>query len=342
MIDRNNYWYGKNVLITGINGFIGGNLAKRLVQKGATVYGVIRNIKSDSILFYEELNEKVVLVNGDITDKDFIARIVSEATIQSVFHLAAQVEVGVGLTNPYLTFETNIKGTYSILEGIRQCPNHIESIIMASTDKSYGSYPKESMPYKEDYPLIPKYPYDVSKACADMISQSYATEVFNLPVIVTRFCNIFGPGQLNFSAIFPDSIRSCLGYGEFIPRGDGSQIRDYIFIDDVVELYLTMSEKLAQNANKFRGHVYNAGTNSPKSVHEVLKTVYSLTGKQSNFHKIEELMKTKKTIGEIDCQYMDFEKVNEHFDWVPSHSFEDGVRKTIKWYDTYLNKKYEA
>ncbi len=103
-----------------------------------------------------------------------------------------------------------------------------------------------------------------------------------------------------------------------------------------------MSEKLAQNANKFRGHVYNAGTNSQKSVHEVLKTVYSHTGKQSNFHKIEEIMKAKKTIGEIDCQYMDFEKVNEHFDWSPSHSFEDGVRKTIKWYDTYLNKKYES
>jgi len=103
-----------------------------------------------------------------------------------------------------------------------------------------------------------------------------------------------------------------------------------------------MSEKLAQNPDKFRGHVYNAGTNSPKSVHEVLKTVYNLTGKQSDFHKIEELMKTKKTVGEIDCQYMDFEKVNEHFNWAPSHSFESGVRKTIKWYNAYLSKKYAS
>lgn len=341
MSNKQDYWFGKNVLITGINGFIGGNLAKHLISKGATVYGIVRNIKRDSILFYEDLNKKVVLINGDITDKDFITRIISEEMIQSVFHLAAQVEVGVGLTNPYLTFETNIKGTYSILEGIRQCPNSIESIIMASTDKSYGSYPKESMPYKEDYPLIPKYPYDVSKACADMIAQSYATDVFNLPVVVTRFCNIFGPGQLNFSAIFPDSIRSCLGYGNFIPRGNGSQIRDYIFIDDVVDLYLRIGEELAGSPDKYRGHIYNAGTNSPKSVYDVLQTVYSLTNNQYDFQKVVEIMKTKKTTGEIDCQYMDYEKVNQHFGWSPSHSFDEGVKKTIKWFDGYLKNKYE-
>ena len=247
MLDKNNYWFGKNVLITGNNGFIGGNLAKSLVEKGASVYGIIRNIKSDSILFYEGLDKKVVLINGDITDKDFIARIISEAMIQSVFHLAAQVEVGVGLTNPYLTFETNIKGTYTLAQAIADCPQTIESVIIASTDKSYGSYGKEKMPYKEDYPLIPIYPYDVSKACADMIARCYASDIFNLPIVVTRFCNIYGPGQLNFSALIPDAIRSALGYTTFIPRGDGSQERDFIFVDDVVKLYLAMAKALSLN-----------------------------------------------------------------------------------------------
>jgi len=337
-----NYWFGKNVLITGINGFIGSNLAKSLLEKGANVYGLIRNAKHDTLLFYETIAEKIVLIEGYLTDKELIARIISEEQIQSVFHLAAQVEVGVGLANPYLTFETNIKGTYSMLEAIRQCPQTIESVIVASTDKSYGGYPKAKMPYKEDYPLLPKYPYDVSKACADLIAQCYATDVYKLPVVVTRFCNIFGPGQLNFSAIIPDSIRACLGYGTFIPRGNGQQIRDFIFVEDVVDLYLRMGEDLARKPDAIRGHVYNAGTNLPKSVREVLETVYRLAGREEAFRSILEMMKNKETVGEIDCQYMDFEKVHRHFGWSPKHSFEEGVIKTIEWFKGYLSYKYES
>ncbi len=342
MISNSDYWFGKNVLITGINGFIGGNLALQLARKGANVFGTVRNSRYDSFLFYEGINEKVVLINGDITDKDFFARIIAEEQIRVVFHLAAQVEVGVGLSNPYLTFETNIKGTYSLLEGIRLCPETVEAVVIASTDKSYGSYPKEKMPYKEDYPLVPKYPYDVSKACADMIAQSYAADVYNLPVIVTRFCNIYGPGQLNFSAILPDSIRACLGYGEFVPRGNGQQVRDFIFIDDVIDLYLRIGEGLAHNPIKYRGNIYNAGTNSPKSVREILEIVYQLTNNEEAFQEILNIMKNKETIGEIDCQYMDYEKVNQHFGWSPKHLLEQGVVKTIDWFKDYLKIKYEC
>jgi len=338
---KDNYWFNKNVLVTGVNGFIGGNLDVYLVEKGANVFGVIRNSKRDTMLYYEKLNEKITLIAGDITDKDFLSRIVSEERIQSVFHLACQVEVGIGLVNPYLTFESNIKGTYCLLEAIRQYPQTIESVIVASTDKSYGSYPREKMPYKEDYPLCPKYPYDVSKACADLIAQSYATELYNFPVVVTRFCNIFGPGQLNFSAIFPDSIRACLGYGSFTPRGNGLQIRDFIFVEDVVDLYLCIGEGLAKKPERLRGHIYNAGTNTPISVREILETVYKLTGQEHSFSNILEEMKGKETVGEIDCQYMDFEKVNQHFGWSPKHSFEGGVIKTIEWFRRYLKYKYE-
>ena len=337
-----NYWFGRNVLITGINGFIGSNLAKRLLEKGANVYGVIRNATRDTLLFYEQLDKKTTLIEGDITDKDFLSRIISEEQIQSIFHLAAQVEVGVGLKNPYLTFETNIKGTYSLLEAVRNCPQSVESIICASTDKSYGSYPKEKMPYKEDYPLHPRFPYDVSKACADMIAQCYATEVFNFPVVVTRFCNIYGPGQLNFSAIFPDSIRACLGYGTFVPRGNGLQIRDFIYVEDVADLYLNIGECLAKNPEKYRGQIYNAGTNRPISVREVLETIYKLTGQEKAFPSILDEMKGKETVGEIDCQFMDYEKVNQHFGWTPKHSFEEGVVKTVEWFKGYLKHKYEC
>ena len=272
------YWLGKNVLITGINGFIGGNLAKLLVEKGANVFGLIRNAKHDTLLFYENLNEKITLIEGHITDKELLTRIISEEQIQSVFHLAAQVEVGVGITNPYLTFETNIKGTYALLEAVRNCPQTISSVIVASSDKAYGSYPQSKMPYQEDYPLRPQYPYDVSKACADIIAQCYTNEIYQLPIVVTRFCNIFGPGQLNFSALIPDSIRACLGHGTFVPRGNGRQIRDFIYVGDVVDLYLRIAESLAKNPGAVRGQIYNAGTNSPRSVREILETVYTLSG----------------------------------------------------------------
>lgn len=336
------FWFGKNVLITGINGFIGGNLAKLLLEKGASVFGLIRNAKHDTLLFYEKLNERITLIEGHVTDKDLLARIISEEQIQSVFHLAAQVEVGVGLANPYLTFETNIRGTYSLLEAIRSCPKTVKSVIVASSDKAYGNYPQNKMPYKENYPLIPKYPYDVSKACADMIAQCYTTEIYNLPIVVTRFCNIFGPGQLNFSAVLPDSIRSCLGYGSFVPRGNGQQVRDFIFIEDVADLYLRIGEDLAEAPEKVRGQIYNAGTNTPRSVREVLETVYKLTGQDQAFEAILEMMKGKETVGEIDCQYMDFEKVNQDFGWSPKHSFEEGVAKTIEWFKGYLKYKYES
>ena len=152
---------------------------------------------------------------------------------------------------------------YALLEAVRLSGDLVKSVVVASTDKAYGSYDSDMMPYKEDYPLIPMYPYDVSKACGDMIARSYASDVYNLPIVVTRFCNIYGPGQLNFSALFPDGIRSALGYSTFIPRGNGEQVRDFIYIDDVIDLYIKISKKLADDPTSCSGEVFNAGTNSP-------------------------------------------------------------------------------
>ena len=334
----NSFWKGKKVLLTGINGFIGGNLAKKLNILGAEIFGLIRNKKPGTFISYEKFISKVTLIDGELTNKDLLARIISEEKINCVFHLAAQVEVGVGLKNPFLTFESNIRGTYSLLEAIRLFPDSIESVVIASSDKSYGSYKKDQMPYKEDYPLKPIYPYDVSKACADMIARSYACEIYNLPVIVTRFSNIYGPGQLNFSAIMPDAIRSALGYSNFIPRGNGSQIRDYIFVEDVVDLYLLIAKELSKNPEFYRGEIYNAGTNSPISVKKILELIYQNIGNIRDLETVKKLMSEKKTVGEINCQYMDFEKVNECFGWEPKHSFKAGLNKTIEWYKKYLEQ----
>lgn len=334
-----NYWIGKNVLITGINGFIGGNLAKACLSKGANVTGIIRNIKKDTVLFYEGVADKINIIHGDVTDKDLMRKIVAEEQINCCFHLAAQVEVGVARAYPYLTWETNIKGTYALLEAVRENKESIEAVIIASSDKAYGSYNKNQLPYLEDYPLIPIYPYDVSKACADMIARSYASDLFELPIIITRFCNIYGPGQLNFSALIPDAIRSALGYCKFIPRGDGLHIRDYIYIDDVVHLYMLFAKDLCKNKN-LRGEIFNAGTNKPKIVKDIVKKIYEILNKNSEYQDIEKLWANKHANGEIANQYMSYDKLNKYFGWTPSVDFETGLRETIQWFEKYLIWKF--
>lgn len=338
---KNEFWRGTNVLITGINGFIGGSLAQCLLAQGANVFGLMRNQKKDTFLYFEGLASKATLIEGDLCNPELLARIIPEEHIRCVFHLAAQVEVGVAAANPYLTFETNVRGTYTLLEAVRRFPQTVKSVVIASSDKAYGSYGRDKMPYKENYPLKPQYPYDTSKACADMIAQAYASEIYKLPIVVTRFCNIYGPGQLNFSAIMPDAITSALGYTKFIPRGDGSQVRDFIYVEDVAELYLLIGEALAKDPRKISGQVFNAGTNSPVSVREVLKLIYTVAGNKNDFAEVLAAMKRKKTKGEIDCQYMDFEKVNKYFGWKPRHGFKEGLRKTIEWFRRYNEHRFK-
>ena len=333
----------KRVLVTGHTGFKGSWLSFWLKRLGAKVSGISIDIPSKpSLCVTASLLDHVNDYRIDVHDGEEVKQIVKEIKPDFVFHLAAQVEIGVGLNNPFLTFETNIRGTYSLLEAIKQFPQTIESIVVASSDKSYGSYGRHKMPYKEDYPLIPVYPYDVSKACSDMIARSYSSDVINLPIVVTRFCNIFGPGQLNFSALIPDAIRSALGYSTFIPRGSGGQIRDFLYVDDVVDLYLLIAKSLSKHPKKITGEVFNAGTNSMKSVKSIIENIYSIIGNENNLKIIKKQMLGKKTKGEIDCQYMDFEKLNNYFGWEPQYSFNDGMIKSIEWYKKYLKDKYES
>ena len=332
-----NNWKNKNVLITGINGFIGGNLSKSLLSKGANVVGLVRNYNKTSFMFYEKLDKKIKIVEGDIVNSALLEGILSENNINFVFHLAAQVEVGVAMNNPFLTYETNVRGTYTLLEACRLYGNNIEAIIVASSDKSYGTYPRDQMPYKENYPLKPKYPYDTSKACTDLIAKSYSESYKNFPVIITRFCNIYGPGQLNFSAIIPDAIRSAMGLSNFIPRGDGKSIRDFIFVEDVCDLYQLLALKLSENQN-YSGEIFNAGTNIPISMKDLIIKIFSIIGSDEELKKIILEMDNKKSFGEIDCQYMDYVKVNKFFNWQPKTDLSKGLEITINWFQDYLTQ----
>ena len=334
---KKEYWKNRKVFITGINGFVGSNLAKVLSFNGALVYGLVRNLNPNTFLYFEGVNKRVTLINGELNDLSLLKRIIGEEKIQDIFHLAAQVEVGTAIKNPYLTFETNVRGTYTLLEAARMFQEDIESVIIASSDKAYGTYPLKDLPYKEDYPLKATYPYDVSKACGDMIAQTYSTSIYNLPVVTTRFANIYGPGQLNFSALIPDCIKCALGYDTFKPRTNGAHYRDFLFIDDVIELYLRISESLS-NSKNIRGQIFNAGSNNPYNIKDLTIKIFQLILDDPSFTKFKNLLIFPKedVKGEILYQRMNFEKVYKFFNWKPKVKIEEGIKISTKWYSDYL------
>ena len=333
-------WNGVKVLITGVNGFVGGNIAKKLIENGADVFGLVRTCKYNTFLHYENIDKNISVIDGELCDYELLSRVIAEEEINIIFHLAAQVEVGVGLKNPYITFETNVRGTYTLLESVRNYPDSVNAVVIASSDKAYGEYAKEKMPYKEDYALKPEYTYDTSKACADMIAQAYSSNPHKLPIVITRFSNIFGPGQLNFSALIPDAIRSALGYSKFVPRGNGSMMRDFLYVEDVVDLYIKIVESFSKNKESISGQIFNAGTNNPQTVKNIVERIFTALDATDEYHRILHEMKNNTTVGEIDCQFMDYKKVETYFGWTPHHNTEEGISKTIEWFKKYLKDRY--
>jgi CDP-glucose 4,6-dehydratase len=329
---KKNFWYNKNILITGITGFVGSNLAKNLIKYNANVTGIGKTQKVESLLFYEKIDQKCNLVFGNILDKDLIQNTIRKYNIEICFHLAAQIEVGSAKLFPFETWETNIRGTYNLLEAIRTSEKSIKAIIIASSDKAYGEYGIKKMPYKENYELKPVFPYDTSKACADMIARSYASELYNLPIIITRFSNIFGPGQLNFTALIPEAIRSCIFNYKFISRSNGKSIRDYIYVDDIVDVYKLLAENLFRFPKKYAGQVFNAGTNKKYSTKYIVDRILSYRNKS-----IQNIFKrNKNTEGEISVQYMNYKKLNKFFGWKPRSNFDNVLPNLFEWYKKYL------
>ncbi|MCM8797684.1 MAG: GDP-mannose 4,6-dehydratase [Candidatus Omnitrophica bacterium] len=321
-----NFWKGKKVLITGFEGFLGSHLSRSLLKVKTRIIGLDIKVLRRQTIFSRQDYESIKIYKASVTNYTLLKEILHRHSVDIVFHLAAEAIVGRSYQNPQRAFHTNIQGTWSVLEACRQY-GKTEAIIVASSDKAYGEHKR--LPYKEDYPLLANHPYDVSKSCADLISRAYA-HTYGLPVVITRCGNIYGPGDFNFSRLVPDAMR-CLFYGkELFIRSDGRFVRDYVYIDDVVDGYIKAAELLRKG--NFSGEVFNFSDEKPMAVLTLLT-------------KLNNLRLTKKKLSynildiaryEIKKQYLDPAKAKRILRWRPRYNIEEGLRKTADWYFNYF------
>jgi CDP-glucose 4,6-dehydratase len=321
---------GKSVLVTGAEGFIGSWLSQRLLDEGAKVVALRRDVPSLSYFRVAGLEERCEIVQGELLDHESLMRIIDEHHIWAVFHLAAQPIVGTANRSPLSTFETNIRGTYMLLEACRATGavgDPVERIVVASSDKAYGEH--EELPYHEDLALRPRFPYEVSKACADFIARSYA-EAFELPVAVTRLANVYGGGDLNFSRIVPDTIQALVRGDRPLIRSDGTPQRDFIYIEDAVDAYLSVADSLERP--ELRGRAWNAGNGEPISVLDLVRRLIEVSGRE-----LEPKIDGEGTpAGEIDRQWLDSSSIRSELRWEPRWELGRGLAETYAWYDRHL------
>ena len=317
------FWRERRVLITGANGFVGSWLCQRLLDEGAVVVALIRDQIPGANFYRLGLEGRVDIVSGGVEDFALLSRTVAEYEVESCFHLAAQAIIGVANYSPLSTFEANVRGTWNLLESLR-LGKGVRAVVIASSDKAYGRH--EKLPYTEDAPLQPLYPYDTSKACADLIARSFF-HTFGLPVAVTRFANIYGGGDLNFSRIVPGTILSVLQGRNPVIRSDGTPERDFIHVDDAVDLYLEIGRRLP--AAGVSGGVFNGGHNRPVKVLDLVEKIIALSGTKGVRPDIQ-----GKGVGhgEIDRQWLDARKSKEILGWKPLVGLEEGLSRTIEWY----------
>jgi CDP-glucose 4,6-dehydratase len=318
---KDSFWQDRPTFVTGGTGLLGGWLVRRLLELGADIICLVRDWIPQSELVHAQLVDKVKVVRGDICDRALLERILGEYEIDTVFHLAAQTIVGIASRNPLSTFETNIRGTWTLLEACRRSPK-VHSIITASSDKAYGD--QEQLPYDEDAPLQGRYPYDVSKSCADLLGQSYAI-TYRLPVVITRCGNFYGGGDLNWNRVVPGTIRSVLRGKQPVIRSDGQYVRDYFYIEDAAEAYILLAEKLSQNQD-LRGEAFNFSNETPLSVLELVERVLKLMSSD-----LKPVIRNEAT-SEIRQQYLSAEKARRVLGWKPMFTLDEGLKRTIPWY----------
>lgn len=320
-----NFWRDRNVFVTGATGLLGSWLVKYLVGRGARVVALVRDDIPDSNLLRQDVVDKITAVRGELEDYFLLQRVVAEYEIETVFHLAAQTIVSVANRSPLSTFQSNIQGTWNLLEAVRQAGT-VRQVVVSSSDKAYGE--KEHLPYKETDQLRGVHPYDVSKSCADLISQSYA-KTYRTPVCVTRCANLYGGGDLNFSRIIPGTIRSAL-YGESpIIRSDGKYIRDYFYVEDAAAAFLLLAEKMENP--RIHGEAFNFSSGIHVDVVAVAKKILTLMGRTRLKLKILDEVKN-----EIKDQYLSIAKARSVLGWRPAYTLEDGLKRTIRWYEEHM------
>jgi CDP-glucose 4,6-dehydratase len=322
---RKAFWRDRPTLITGATGLLGSWLTKTLVNAGAQVVILVRDWVPNSELVRSTTLERVSVVRGDIADATTMQRTFSEYEVDTCFHLAAQTTVGIANRMPTPTFETNIKGTWTLLEAARQWPE-IKRVIVASSDKAYGD--QDILPYDENTPLQGLHPYDVSKSCADLITLTYA-HTYKLPVAITRCGNMYGGGDLNWNRIVPGTIRWALRGEQPLVRSDGTLKRDYVFVLDIVDAYLTLAEHMIDGA--LTGEAFNFGLNQPLSVLEMVHLIIDI----SPYPDLLPIV-LNEARNEIKDQYLDSHKAMSTLGWKPLYTLEDGLRLTMAWYEDYL------
>ena len=320
-----NFWRDRPVFVTGATGLLGGWLVKRLLEAGADVVCLVRDWVPQSELVQARLMERVKVVRGDVREQALLERALGEYEIDTVFHLAAQTIVGVANRNPVATFETNIQGTWSLLEACRRSPQ-VRQIVAASSDKAYGD--QEVLPYTEEAPLQGRHPYDVSKSCADLLAHAYA-HTFGLPVVITRCGNFYGGGDLNWNRIVPGTIRSVLRGERPVIRSDGNYVRDYFYVEDGAAAYMLLAERLAENP-ALRGEAFNFSNELQITVLELVEKILRRMG-SSLTPEIR-----NEASNEIRRQYLSAEKARRVLGWRPLFTLEEGLDRTIAWYREFF------
>jgi CDP-glucose 4,6-dehydratase len=324
------FWREKNVFVTGATGLLGSWLTRRLVERGANVICLVRDETPRSLLVSSGMIDRVVTVRGAIEDYELLLRTLNEHEIEVVFHLAAQTIVPIAHRSPLSTFEANIKGTWCLLEAARNLKGRIEAILIASSDKAYGE--QKQLPYHEDTPLQGIHPYDVSKSCADLISNTYV-QSYGMPICITRCGNMYGGGDLNWNRLVPGTIRSFFHDESPLIRSDGTLKRDYVYVEDIADAYLLLAENMERP--EIAGRAFNFGNDHPFSVLDVVETIRDLMGKPIEPTVLGEAGPDS----EIPVQYLDSTRARTLLDWTPRYSFREGLGRTIEWYEQLLMRR---
>lgn len=326
-LELTSFWLDRPTLVTGGTGLVGSRLVRRLVDAGADVVCLVRDWIPQSEMMRSGLVDRVRVVRGDVCDQALMERVLGEYEVDTVLHLAAQAIVGVANRNPVATFETNIAGTWALLEACRRSPR-VKQIVTASSDKAYGD--QLELPYLENTPLQGEHPYDVSKSCADLIARTYAV-TYNLPVAITRCGNFYGPGDLNWNRIVPGTIRSILRGQQPVIRSDGQFVRDYFYVDDGAAAYMLLAERLAQRP-ELRGEAFNFSNELQLTVLDLVQKILAVMGATA------EPIVQNEACHEIRHQYLSAAKARQMLDWRPLYTLEQGLSETVAWYKQFLEQ----
>jgi len=320
-----NFWLDRPTLVTGATGLVGGWLVRRLVDAGSDVVCLVRDWVPQSEIARSSMIERVKVVRGDVRDQTMLERVLGEYEIDTVIHLAAQTIVTIANRNPVSTWETNVLGTWALLEACRRTPT-IKQIVMASSDKAYGE--SDQLPYDEETPLRGRHPYDASKACSDIISQTYAAS-YDMPVVVTRCGNFYGGGDLNWNRIVPGTIRSVLRHQRPVIRSDGQYVRDYFYVEDGAAAYMLLAEELHRN-KQIAGQAFNFSNETQVTVKDIAEKILVLMNSDL------ELDIRNQATNEIRHQYLSAARARRDLGWQPLFTLDEGLRKTIDWYRKFL------